>query len=171
MIDGEQVRKHRDRALTPDRPVLRGATQNPDVYFQARESVNPYYLACPDIVQNTMDRFAAVTGRAYHLFDYVGAADAERVIVIMGSGCGAAEEAVEALVARGEKVGILKCRLYRPFAVERFLAALPATVRTIGVLDRTKEPGAIGEPFYLDIVAAVQEGLGTDCCPFQQHRG
>ena len=100
VIDGEQVRKHRDRALTPDRPVLRGATQNPDVYFQARESVNPYYLACPDIVQNTMDRFAAVTGRAYHLFDYVGAADAERVIVIMGSGCGAAEEAVEALVAR-----------------------------------------------------------------------
>ena len=167
MIGREGIAAHRGRGLTPDRPVLRGSTQNPDVYFQARESVNPYYLACPDIVQNAMDRFAAVTGRAYHLFDYVGAADAQRVIVIMGSGSGAAEEAVEALVKSGEKVGVLKCRLYRPFAVERFLAALPATVRTIGVLDRTKEPGAIGEPLYLDIVAAVQEGLGTDGCPFQ----
>jgi pyruvate-ferredoxin/flavodoxin oxidoreductase len=168
LLDDGLVRAHRERALTPDRPVLRGATQDPDVYFQARESVNPYYLACPDIVQNAMDRFAVITGRAYHLFDYVGAADAQRVIVLMGSGCGAAEEAVEALVARGEKVGLLKCHLYRPFAVERFLAALPATVRTIGVLDRTKEPGAIGEPLYLDVVAAISEGLGMDCCPFKQ---
>ena len=158
MIGREGIAAHRGRGLTPDRPVLRGATQNPDVYFQARESVNPYYLACPEIVQNAMDRFARLTGRSYHLFDYVGAEDAERVVVLMGSGCGAAEEAVEALVDRGEKVGLLKCHLYRPFAVEQFLAALPSTVRTIGVLDRTKEPGAIGEPLYLDVVAAIQEG-------------
>jgi pyruvate-ferredoxin/flavodoxin oxidoreductase len=166
MIDRESILAHRSRALTPDHPVLRGATQNPDVYFQARESVNPYYFACPEIVQTVMERFAQLTGRSYHLFDYVGAGDAERVVVLIGSGCGAAEEAVEALVARGEKVGLLKCRLYRPFAVEQFLAALPGSVQTIGVLDRTKEPGAIGEPLYLDVVAAVQEGMSAGIAPF-----
>ncbi len=157
MIDDELVRAHRSRALTPDRPVLRGTAQNPDVYFQARESVNPYYLACPTIVQNVMDKFAALTGRAYKLFDYVGAPDAERVIVLMGSGAEAAQETVEYLTARGEKVGILKVRLFHPFSVEHFVAALPPTVRKIAVLDRTKEPGSIGEPLYLDVVTALQE--------------
>ncbi len=168
MIDRGAILAHRDRSLSPDRPVLRGTAQNPDVYFQARESVNPYYLACPEIVQAAMDRFARLTGRSYRLFDYVGAADAERVAVLIGSGCGAAEEAVEALIAGGEKVGLLKCRLYRPFAVEQFLAALPGSVRTIGVLDRTKEPGAIGEPLYLDVVAAIHEGLSAGTAPFSQ---
>jgi pyruvate-ferredoxin/flavodoxin oxidoreductase len=157
MLDDELVRTHRMRALTPDRPVLRGTSQNPDMCFQAREAVNPYYRACPTIVQSAMDRFAQITGRAYHLFDYVGAADAERVLVLMGSGAGAAEETVAELVQCGEKVGLLKVHLYRPFSVEHFAAALPETVRTLGVLDRTKEPGSIGEPLYLDIVAAVQE--------------
>ncbi len=136
VIGRDGVAAHRGRGLTPDHPVLRGATQNPDVYFQARESVNPYYLACPEIVQTVMDRFARLTGRSYHLFDYVGAEDAQRVVVLMGSGCGAAEEAVDALVDRGEKVGLLKCHLYRPFAVEQFLAALPSTVRD----DRSSGP-------------------------------
>ncbi len=158
MIDDELVRRHRARALSPDHPVLRGSAQNPDVYFQGRETVNPFYLACPAIVQNTMDKFAALTGRSYHLFDYAGAPDAERVIVLMGSGAETAQETVEYLAARGEKVGVLKVRLYRPFAVEAFLAALPRTVRAIAALDRTKEPGSIGEPLYLDVVAALQEG-------------
>ena len=132
--------------------MLRGTAQNPDVYFQARETVNPYYLACPD---DRAERHGPVrpasTGRPYHLFDYVGAPDAERVIVLMGSGAEAAEETVEDLVRRGEKVGVLKVRLYRPFSVEHFLAALPPTVRALAVLDRTKEPGSIGEPLYLDV--------------------
>jgi pyruvate-ferredoxin/flavodoxin oxidoreductase len=157
MIDDELVRAHRARALTPDRPVLRGTSQNPDVYFQGREAVNPFYRACPTIVQNAMDRFAQLTGRSYHLFDYVGAADAERVIVLMGSGAEAAQETVAELSKRGEKVGLLKVHLYRPFSVEHFAAALPRTARAIGVLDRTKEPGTIGEPLYLDVVAAVHE--------------
>ncbi len=157
MIDDELVRAHRNRALSPDRPVLRGTAQNPDVYFQARETVNPFYLACPTIVQNVMDKFAALTGRTYKLFDYAGAPDAERVIVMMGSGAEAAEEAVDYLTARGEKIGLVKVRLYRPFSVEHFIAALPATVQKIAVLDRTKEPGAIGEPMYLDVVTALQE--------------
>jgi pyruvate-ferredoxin/flavodoxin oxidoreductase len=160
MIDDELVWAHRLRSLSPDRPVLRGTSQNPDMCFQAREAVNPYYLACPTIVQNAMDRFAQVTGRAYHLFDYVGAADAERVLVLMGSGAGAAEEAVAKLMKRGEKVGLLKVHLYRPFSVEHFADALPKTVRVIGVLDRTKEPGSLGEPLYLDVLAAIQE---TQC--------
>jgi pyruvate-ferredoxin/flavodoxin oxidoreductase len=158
MIDDDFVRAHRDRALSPDRPVLRGSAQNPDVYFQARETVNPFYLACPTIVQNVMDKFAALTGRQYKLFEYVGAPDAERVIVMMGSGAEAAQEAVEYMTARGEKVGLLKVRLYRPFSIEHFIETLPATVKKIAVLDRTKEPGAIGEPLYLDILAALQEG-------------
>ncbi len=159
MIDDDLVRAHRARALSPDHPVLRGSAQNPDVYFQARETVNPYYLACPTIVQNVMDKFAAISGRQYKLFEYVGAPDAEQVIVMMGSGAEAAQEAVEYLTARGGKVGLLKVRLYRPFSIQHFVEALPGTVKKIAVLDRTKEPGAIGEPLYLDVLAALQEGL------------
>jgi len=157
MVDEKLVRAHRERALTPDRPVLRGSAQNPDVFFQAREACNPFYFAVTGIVTDTLEKFARLTGRAYRLFDYVGAPDAERVIVLMGSGCGAAEEAVRRLVSEGEKVGMVKVRLYRPFSPHDFVAALPATVRTIGVLDRTKEPGAIGEPLYQDVVTALHE--------------
>ncbi len=166
MISDELVRAHRARALTPDKPVIRGTAQNPDVYFQGRESSNPFYLATPGIVQKVMDRFATLTGRQYHLFDYVGAPDAERVIVIMGSGAEATHETVDYLTARGEKVGLLKVRLYRPFAVEAFLQALPASVKAIAVLDRTKEPGASGEPLYQDVVTAVAEGLANQTAPF-----
>ena len=157
MIDEDLVRAHRARALNPNNPVLRGTAQNPDVYFQAREASNPYYLAAPTIVQNAMDKFAAVVGRQYHLFDYEGAPDAERVIVIMGSGAEVIHETVDVLVAAGEKVGVLKVRLFRPFAVETFVAALPASVQAIAVLDRCKEPGATGEPLYCDIITAFAE--------------
>jgi pyruvate-ferredoxin/flavodoxin oxidoreductase len=159
LITNELVRMHRGRALSPDRPMVRGTAQNPDVFFQAREAINSYYLACPTVVQSVMDKFADLVGRQYHLFDYVGAPDAERVIVLMGSGAETAQETVEHLVARGEKVGALKVRLYRPFSLEHFVAALPPTVMTITALDRTKEPGAIGEPLYMDIVAAFSEGM------------
>ena len=157
LIDDTLVRQHRQRALSPDHPLLRGTAQNPDVFFQAREASNSYYQACPTIVQNVMDRFAQRTGRSYRLFDYVGAPDAERVIVMMGSGAGAVEEVIEHLLQRGEKVGLLKVRLYRPFAAEAFISALPKTVRSIAVLDRTKEPGSLGEPLYLDVVTAFSE--------------
>ena len=157
MLDEDAIRQHRERALTPDRPKLRGSAQNPDVFFQAREAANPFYIATPTIVQNAMDRFAARTGRAYHLCDYVGAPDADRVIVLMGSGAGAVEEAVAALNKRGEKVGLLKLRLFRPFPADVFLAALPKTARAIGVLDRTKEPGSPGEPLYMDVVTMFAE--------------
>ncbi len=160
MLDMDLIKAHRERALDPDRPVLRGTAQNPDVFFQAREACNPFYDAAPGIVQETMDTFAQVTGRQYHLFDYVGAPDAERVIVIMGSGVGAVEEAVEKLIAMGEKVGVVKVRLYRPFAVEAFLESLPKTVKSIAVLDRTKEPGGLGEPLYQDVVTALFESGG-----------
>ncbi len=159
MIDDDLVHAHRARALSPDRPVLRGTAQNPDVFFQAREAVNPFYLACPTLVANVMEKFGRLTGRQYHLFDYVGAPDAERVIVMMGSGAEAAQETVEYLAARGQRVGLLKVRLYRPFSVEHFIAALPSTVKNIAVLDRTKEPGSIGEPLYLDVVAALHEAF------------
>jgi len=168
MIDGDLVRAHRARGLTPDAPFMRGTAQNPDVYFQARETVNPYYMATPAIVQQCMDKFAGITGRQYNLFDYVGAPDAERIIVIMGSGAEAVEETVNYLLAKGEKVGVVKVRLYRPFATERFLAALPATTRVIAVLDRTKEPGAIGEPLYQDVITAVAEGATTGAAPFSR---
>jgi pyruvate-ferredoxin/flavodoxin oxidoreductase len=161
----DAVRAHRARALTPDHPVLRGSSQNPDVYFQAREAVNPFYRACPTIVQNVMDRFAQLIGRAYRLYDYVGAPEAERVIVLMGSAAGAVEETVEALAERGEKVGLLKVRLFRPFSVEHFVAALPATTRALAVLDRTKEPGSVAEPLYLDVLAAMQEALTAGSTP------
>ena len=161
MIDEGLVRAHRARALSPDRPFIRGTAQNPDVFFQAREAANPYYLACPTIVQNVMDKFARLKGRQYRLFDYFGAPDADRVIVLMGSGAEAVEETVAYLRGKGERVGVLKVRLYRPFSVEHFVAALPPTVETLAVLDRTKEPGATGEPLYLDVVTALHEAVAS----------
>jgi len=161
LLPEEFVSQHRLRSLSPDRPVLRGTAQNPDVYFQARETVNPYVSAVPAILQKAMDLFAKVVGRQYHLFDYVGAPDAERVAILMGSGCDVAEETVENLVAKGEKIGLLKVRLFRPFSCEHFLAALPKTVRSISVLDRTKEPGALGEPLYQEILTALAESLAA----------
>lgn len=157
LLPDELVFAHRSRALTPDRPVIRGTAQNPDVYFQARETVNPYYLACPDITQKVMDEFAALTGRQYKLFEYHGDPQAERAIVLMGSGCEAVHETVDYLNERGEKVGVLKVRLYHPFDTKRFVEALPKTIKAIAVLDRTKEPGSAGEPLYLNVVAAIQE--------------
>src|SRR5579885_2684909 len=157
MISEAAVRNHRERALNPERPVLRGTAQNPDVFFQAREACNPFYFDCPGIVQQVMNRFAARTGRRYRLFDYYGAPDADRVIVLMGSGVGAAEEAIDRLTAEGSRVGLLKVRLFRPFDVAAFASALPPTVRSIAVLDRTKEPGSVAEPLYLDVAAALQE--------------
>ena len=163
LIPDELVFAHRSRALTPDRPVIRGTAQNPDVYFQARETVNPYYTACPDITQTVMDEFALVTGRQYQLFEYHGDSAAERVIVLMGSGCDPVHEVVDYLNARDEKVGVVKVRLYRPFDVKRFIAALPETTKSIAVLDRTKEPGSAGEPLYTDILTAIQEtNFGSD---------
>ena len=159
MIDLDLVLAHRRRALSPDHPVLRGATQNPDVYFQARESVNPFYAACPEITQRAMDRFALLTGRQYQLFEYHVAPDAERVIVLMGSGAEAAHETVDYLMMRSAKFGVLKVRLYRPFDPQRFVETLPATTKAIAVLDRTKEPGSAGEPLYLDCVNALHESL------------
>ena len=158
MLDDRLISAHRERALDPDRPLLRGTAQNPDVFFQAREACNPFYEATPQLVQETMDQFAALTGRQYHLFDYVGAPDAERVLVLMGSGVGAAEEGIRHLVAQGEKVGMVIVRLYRPFASRAFLETLPRTVQRIAVLDRTKEPGANGEPLYQDVLTALAEG-------------
>jgi pyruvate-ferredoxin/flavodoxin oxidoreductase len=166
MIDDELVRAHRQRGLTPDHPVLRGTAQNPDVYFQARESVNPFYQATPAIVQKAMDKFAALTGRQYQLYEYVGAPDAERVIVAMGSGADTVQDTVAYLNARGEKVGLVKVRLYRPFDIASFVKVLPPTVKAIAALDRTKEPGATGEPLYLDVVTAVAEALASGDAPF-----
>jgi pyruvate-ferredoxin/flavodoxin oxidoreductase len=166
MIDDDLVRQHRSRALSPDNPFIRGTAQNPDVFFQGREAANPFYAACPDLVQQAMDKFAALTGRAYHLFDYVGAPDAERVIVLMCSGTETAQETVEFLVGKGEKVGVLKVHLYRPFSAEHFAKALPATVKSIAVLDRCKEPGATGEPLYMDVVTALSELVTRGEAPF-----
>ena len=168
MIDDAWVQAHRARGLTPDHPVMRGTAQNPDVYFQGRETVNPYYMVCPEIVQKTMDRFATLAGRQYHLFDYVGAPDAERVIVIMGSGAETTAETAMYLNEKGEKVGVVNVHLYRPFSVKHFLESLPPTVKVIAVLDRTKEPGAAGEPLYQDIVTAVNEGLAEGSVPYAQ---
>jgi len=159
MISDELIRQHRERALSPEHPFIRGTAQNPDVYFQAREAANPYYLALPMIMQNAMDKFAQLTGRQYRLFDYYGTPDAEEVIILMGSGAEVAQEAVDHLNQHGEKVGVLKVRLYRPFSVADFIAALPASVEAIAVLDRTKEPGSVGEPLYIDVVAALSENL------------
>jgi len=161
MIDLDLVREHRKRGLSPDRPFIRGTSQNPDVYFQARETVNPYYQAIPEIVQKAMDKFGKLTGRKYRLFDYVGHPEAERVVVILGSGGESVEATVTDLIAKGEKVGLIKIRLFRPFSIFHFMEALPATVKKIAVLDRTKEPGSAGEPLYLDIVNALFESQKT----------
>ncbi len=157
MIDDDLVRAHRARALSPDHPFIRGTAQNPDVYFQSRETVNPQYLAVPEIVQSAMDKFAELTGRQYRLFDYFGAHDADRVVVLMGSGGETAEETVEKLNASGEKTGVLKVRLFHPFSAKHFLKALPKSVKSIAVLDRTKEPGSLGEPLYTDVVTSLFE--------------
>jgi pyruvate-ferredoxin/flavodoxin oxidoreductase len=159
VLNDELVRAHRERALSPDHPVIRGTAQNPDVFFQSRERSNPFYGDAPFIVEAVMKRFAEATGRRYRLFDYVGAEDAERVIVMMGSGAETAEEAVNTLVARGEKVGLLKVRLFRPFSNYHLLDALPKSATRIAVLDRTKEPGSAGEPLYQDMVTAITESL------------
>jgi pyruvate-ferredoxin/flavodoxin oxidoreductase len=161
MIDDHLVHQHRARGLTPDRPAIRGTAQNPDVYFQGRETVNPFYAVVPEIVSGVMDRFAALTGRQYRPFDYVGAPDAERVVVVMGSGGETVEETVKHLVQHGEKVGVVRVRLYRPFSAEYFLSALPSSIKTMAVLDRTKEPGSAGEPLYQDVVTAVLEGFSS----------
>jgi len=161
MIDDELVRAHRARALNPEHPFIRGTAHNPDTFFQARESVNPYYERVPAIVQAAMDQFAQLTGRAYHLFDYHGAADAERVIIAMGSGAETALETAQALMAQGERVGVLQVRLYRPFSAAHFLAALPVTCQRIAVIEQAKEPGAPGEPLYLDVVTTLAHALAT----------
>lgn len=159
MIDEDLVKAHRERAMNPDHPIIRGTSQNPDVYFQGRETVNPYYAALPDIIQQRMDQLAELTGRQYTLFEYVGAEDAEQVILLMGSSIGAAQEAVEHLAAEGQKVGLIKVRLFRPFSKAHLLEALPVTVKTVGVLDRCKEPGSNGEPLYLDVITALAEAV------------
>jgi len=161
MIDEDLVTSHRERALNPDHPIIRGTSQNPDVYFQGRETVNPLYDAVPEIVQAQMDKLAGITGRHYKLYEYVGAEDAERVILLMGSGIGAAQETVEHMVARGEKVGMIKVRLFRPFSPAHLLAALPVTATKLAVLDRTKEPGADGEPLYKDVVTALATAVAS----------
>jgi len=169
MIDDELVARHKERALTPDRPMISGTAQNPDVYFQGRETVNKYYEAVPGIVQATMDKFAGLVGRQYRLFDYAGAEDAESVIVVMGSGAETVDETVEYLKSQGQKVGVVKVRLYRPFDMEAFIGALPKSVRKIAVLDRTKEPGSLGEPLYLDVRTAVGEAMAQGKAPFKEH--
>ena len=157
MIDDEAVLAHRRHGLNPETPVIRGTAQNPDVYFQGREACNPYYDACPGTVQKTMDQFAQIVGRQYHLFEYIGAPDADRVIVLMGCGAESTHEAADYLNAKGEKVGLLKVRLFRPFSAQHLIDALPETVKIIAALDRTKEPGSAGEPLYQDVVTAVHE--------------
>ncbi|MEW6703012.1 MAG: pyruvate:ferredoxin (flavodoxin) oxidoreductase [Bacteroidota bacterium] len=167
MIDDTKVKEFRERALSPDNPFIRGTAQNPDVYFQGRETVNKFYDACPEIVQSAMNQFSKITGRQYRLFDYYGAPDAKRVIILMGSGAETAEETVDYLSQRmEEKVGIIKVRLYRPFSIKYFLDALPKTVEKIAVLDRTKEPGAPGEPLYIDVVTAISEAMASNNPPF-----
>jgi len=167
MVTEDLVQAHRERGLNPDKPTMRGTAQNPDVYFQGRETVNPYYTKAPEIIQKTMDKFASITGRTYKLFDYYGAKDAERIVVIMGSGAETIHEVVEYLNAKGDKVGVVKVRLYRPFSVEHMVKVLPQTVKAICVMDRTKEPGSNGEPLYLDIRNGIGEALETKIAPFK----
>jgi pyruvate-ferredoxin/flavodoxin oxidoreductase len=169
LIDDELVRSHRARGLTPEKPRIRGTAQNPDTYFQGREGVNKYYDAVPGIVQAEMDKYAKLTGRAYHIFDYFGAKDAEKVIIIMGSGADTCEETVEYLTGKGEKVGLLKVRLFRPFDASAFVKALPAAVKSIAVLDRTKDPGALGEPLYEDVRTAIAETVAAGTAPFKDY--
>ena len=164
LLDYDAVKRFRERALNPEHPHQSGTAQNPDIYFQGREAANIHYAKVPEIVEYYMEKVGDLTGRRYHLFDYVGAPDAERVLVIMGSGADVAEEAINYLNAKGEKLGLIKVRLYRPFAADKFLAAIPVTCKKIAVLDRTKEPGSLGEPLYLDIVDAIAEaGLDIKC--------
>ncbi len=167
MIDDNLVFEHRKRALNPDNPFIRGTAQNPDVFFQARETVNPYYQKAPDIVQKAMDKFAGLTGRQYKLFDYVGAEDADRIIVLMGSGAEAVQETVEYLNAHGEKIGVIKVHLYRPFSIKHLMAAFPKTTKKVAVLDRTKEPGSAGEPLYQDVVNAFTESMMNNELPLE----
>ena len=167
MIDDDLVNAHRARGLSPDRPEMRGTAQNPDVYFQGRETVNRFYPAAIDIVQEEMDKFAGITGRSYRLVEYFGASDANRVVVVMGSGADTVQETVAALAAQGERVGVVKIHLYRPFPLEAFIAAIPATVKRIAVLDRTKEPGSLGEPLYLDVRTAIGEAMSDGACDFE----
>ena len=162
MLDDDLITAHKARALTPDRPVMRGTAQNPDVYFQGRETVNAYYPACEKIVQEEMDKFAKLTGRKYKLVEYVGAKDAERVVVVMGSGADVVQDTVNNLVSQGEKVGVIKIHLYRPFPLDAFVKALPKSVKKIAVLDRTKEPGSLGEPLYLDVRTAIGEAMADN---------
>ncbi len=169
MIDDDLVAKHKARALCPDHPTISGTAQNPDVYFQGRETVNKYYLDVPRIVQETMDKFAKIVGRQYHLFDYIGPKDAEKVVIIMGSGADTVHETGEFLISEGEKAGVLKVRLYRPFSIDHFIDAIPRTVKKIAVLDRTKEPGSIGEPLYVDIRTAVGEAMQVKKGPFDTY--
>jgi pyruvate-ferredoxin/flavodoxin oxidoreductase len=169
MIDNSLVAAHKQRALCPDRPQISGTSQNPDVYFQGRETVNKFYNAVPQIVQETMDKLAKIVGRQYHLFDYVGAKDAEKIIIIMGSGAETVHETVEYLVSKGEKVGVLKVRLFRPFSNRDFMKAIPASVKKIAVLDRTKEPGALGEPMYLDVRTGIGEAMADKYAPFKDY--
>ncbi|NLD14820.1 MAG: pyruvate:ferredoxin (flavodoxin) oxidoreductase [Gammaproteobacteria bacterium] len=166
LVPQEAVHAHRQRAMSPDRPVLRGTAQNPDVYFQGRETVNPFYQQFPEVVQQVMDEFAAQTGRQYRLFEYHGAADAERVIILMGSGAETVHETVDYMNAQGAKVGVLRVRLYRPLDAGQLLAALPASVKKIAVLDRTKEPGADGEPLYKDVLTALAQAQMQGSSPF-----
>ncbi len=168
LIDDSLIQAHRSRALSPDHPFIRGTAQNPDTFFQERETVNPFYNVCPEIVAEVMEKFAQISGRTYHLFDYVGDPEAERVIVMMGSGSETAGETARYLLEAGQKVGVLKVHLYRPFSVLHFLEALPPTVKSIAVLDRTKEPGAAGEPLYQDVVTAINEGLAEGSVPYTQ---
>ncbi len=167
MVEQDAVKKFKENGLTPDKPFIRGTAQNPDVYFQGRETVNQFYNACPEAVQKAMDKFASITGRQYHLFDYIGAPDAEKVIVMMGSGAETAHETVEYLNKNGEKVGLVKVRLYRPFSNKDLMNAIPATAKSIAVLDRTKEVGA-GEPLYLDVVNALMENTLSDSPKFEK---
>jgi pyruvate-ferredoxin/flavodoxin oxidoreductase len=169
MIDPELVRAHRKRSMNPEDPVVRGTSQNPDVFFAARETVNKYYWAAPEIVQRTMDKFAELTGRQYHLFNYIGAKDAQRVVVLMGSGAETMEETVRYLADQGEKVGVLKVRLYRPFSAKHLVDALPNTVKSIAVLDRTKESGSLGEPLYEDVRTAIGEMMESGEAKFSQY--
>ncbi|MHC5094544.1 MAG: pyruvate:ferredoxin (flavodoxin) oxidoreductase, partial [Planctomycetota bacterium] len=167
VIDDSLIAAHKARSLSPDHPTISGTAQNPDVYFQGRETVNKFYMKTPAIVQKTMDQFAKVVGRQYHLFDYVGDPEAEKVIVMMCSGAETAHETVDYLCSKGEKVGLIKVRLFRPFSVEHFIRSMPKSVKKIAVLDRTKEPGSIGEPLYLDIRTAIGETMADKTAPFK----
>jgi len=171
MITPELVTGHRERAMSPERPFIRGTAQNPNEFFQNREAANPFYEKCPAFVQEAMDKFARLSGRAYHLFDYSGDPAAERVIVLMGSGAEAAQEAIDLLTQRGERVGIVRVRLYRPFSIEHFMKSLPGSLRSIAVLDRTKEPGAAGEPLYEDVVTAIREAEDRGLAPWKAGQG